>query len=335
MVDELKGHMDLLETPEEGSQQMGQAEPQPAVRSGVSGGLNQRLRRIRWRGRRVEWAAYGFLAPFGLFFGVFTLAGIVFGLYLSFTEWGIMGSPEWVGLENYARALDDSWVPLVWLNTVKYTLMVVPVSTVLGLLLAVFVNQRLPGYVAARVCFYAPRVVAVTVVSLVWVWLLDTRFGLVNIFLSTFGIPKIPWLTTQRWVLFGVGLTSVWWISGYNMVILLAGLQGIPEELRESATIDGATAPQVFWHIVLPLLRPSLSLVVTLGLIMGFRVFGQVYVMTAGGPAGASSTVIWYIFDQGFREYRLGYAAALSILLFLTIFAVTLIQQRFLRERAT
>jgi multiple sugar transport system permease protein len=148
------------------------------------------------------------------------------------------------------------------------------------------------------------------------------------------GIDNVPWLTSPRWVLIGIGIASVWWDAGFSMVILLAGLQDIPSELREAARVDGANRFQVFRDVVLPLLRPALSLVITLLVISTLRVFSQVYIMTNGGPANASASIIKYIYQVGFRDkYELGYAAALSLLLFLTIVVVTAVEMRLFRER--
>jgi multiple sugar transport system permease protein len=169
------------------------------------------------------------------------------------------------------------------------------------------------------------------VIGLVWVWLLDTRFGLVNQYLGYLGIPTVPWLTNPAWVLFGIALASIWWDAGFSMVIFLAGLQDIPKELREAAQVDGASRFQVLRHIVLPLLRPAMSLVITLLIIGTLRVFSQIYIMTNGGPANASATVIIYIYRIGFRDFDLGYAAALSLMLFATILIVTVVEMRLLR----
>ncbi len=290
-----------------------------------------RLRRATWQGERIDWSAYLFILPFFLPFLIFTLIAVGFGAYVSFTEWGVIGDPQWVGLDNFRRALQDSFVPKVWVNTLKYGLIVVPATTLVALAFALFVNQRWWGATLARTVFYAPNVVAVTVIGLVWVWLLDTRFGLVNQYLGYLGIPNVPWLTNPAWVLFGIALASIWWDAGFSMVIFLAGLQDIPKELREAAQVDGASRFQVLRHIVLPLLRPAMSLVVTLLIIGTLRVFSQIYIMTNGGPANASASVILYIYQVGFRKYELGYAAALSLMLFATILVVTAVEMRLLR----
>lgn len=288
---------------------------------------------LRWQGRRIDWSAYVFILPFGIAFFLFSVLAIFFALYISFTEWGIYGDPKWVGLANFTQMTRDSWVPKVWGNTLRYALMVVPSTTILALVVAIFVNQRWPGYTLARITFYSPRVVSVTVVGLIWVWMYDTQFGVINQYLNNwFGIPNIPWLTSPRWVLQAVAVTAVWWEVGFYMVILLAALQDVPQSLREAARVDGANGLQVFWYIIVPHLRPAISLVITIEIIRSLRAFSQMYIMTGGGPAGASTSVIYYIFQKGWTEYELGYASALSMVLFATILIVTIIQLRVFRE---
>ena len=299
--------------------------PRPAP---VRAGVGDRLRRASWRGRRIDWVAYLFLLPFLVPFLVFTVGAIGFGAYVGFTDWGIVGEPVWVGLANVRRALADPFVPKVWGNTLRYGLIVVPATTAVALLLALFVDRRWRGAGLARAVFFAPNLVSATAVGLVWVWLLDTRFGLVNRTLGLVGGPSVPWLTNPDWVLVGIGAASIWWDAGFAMVVFLAGLRQIPPELREAARVDGAGPVRVLRDVVLPLLWPATSLVVTLLLIGTLRVFSQIYVMTNGGPANASATVMLYVYRVGFGEYRLGYAAALSLLLFATIVVVTAIGLR-------
>jgi multiple sugar transport system permease protein len=306
------------------SERLGEQQARPS--------LVARVRRATWKGQRIDWSAYVFILPFVLSSCVFLVAPILFGGYVSLTEWGIVGEPKWIGLDNFARALADPWVPKIWTNTLKYGLIVVPSVTAVGLLFALYVNQQRPGHTFARTAFYAPHVVSVTVIGLVWVWMLDTRFGLVNQYLGGLGVPDIPWLTNPSWVLFGVGIAAIWWEVGFCMVVLLAGLQDIPRELREAAAVDGANAWTTFWRVVLPLLRPALSLVITIEVIATLRVFSLIYVMTNGGPAGASASVISYVFEMGWAKYQLGYAAALSMMLFATIVVVTIVELKLVRE---
>ncbi len=292
-----------------------------------------RLRRATWKGEKIDWSAYLFVLPFFLPFLIVTLGATLFGIYVSFTDWGIIGAPHWIGVKNYLRAYADPWVWKTWSNTLRYGLVVVPATTLVALAMALFVNQRWRGYTFARAAFYAPNVVSVTVIGLVWVWMLDTQYGLVNQYLGRFGVPDIPWLTNPNWSLYGVAIASVWWDAGFSMVVLLAGLQDIPAELRETAAIDGANHLQTLFNVTLPLLRPALSLVVTLLIIGTLRVFSQIYIMTNGGPAGGSASVIHYVYEIGFSKYQLGYAGAISVLLFLTILVVTVVQLRVFREK--
>lgn len=171
-------------------------------------------------------------------------------------------------------------------------------------------------------------------IGLVWVWLLDTRFGLVNQYLGLFGIGPVPWLTSGDWSLIGVALASIWWDLGLAFILFLAALQDVPEELHEAAAIDGAGPLRRFWHVTLPHLRPTLSMVVTLQVIASMRIFSQVYVMTNGAPHGSSQSVIHYIYQTAIVQFRLGYASAVSVLLFLTILGVTILHRLLLAERA-
>ena len=307
--------------------------PARPLAAGGRGFSLARLRHATWQGERIDWSAYAFVLPFFVPFVVVTIGAALFGVYVSFTDWGIIGAPRWIGLQNYTKAIADPWVWKTWSNTLRYGLLVVPATTLAALGMALFVNLRRPGYALARAAFYAPNVVSVTVIGLVWVWMLDTQYGIVNQYLGQFGAREVPWLTNPAWVLFGIAMASVWWDAGFSMVVLLAGLQDIPHELRESAAIDGATPFQTLAYVVLPLLRPALSLVVTLLIIGTLRVFSQIYIMTNGGPAGASASVILYVYQTGFTQYHLGYAAAISMMLFATILIVTVVQLRLFREK--
>ncbi len=295
--------------------------------------LLHRLRRMNWQGERIDWSGYVFVLPFFIPFLTFTVVAILFGAYIAFTNWSIMGSPEWVGLANFREAFSDPWVRKAFVNILRYGLIIVPGVTFLGLLFALYVNQRWPLSTFARTAFYSPNVVSATVIGLVWVWILDTQYGLVNNYLNKLGIPNIPWLTSTQWSLIGVSIASIWWDLGFSFVLFLAALQEIPTELKEAAWIDGANRWQTFWHITLPQIRPALSMIVTLQLIATLRIFSQVYMMTNGGPAGSSTSVIHYIYTEGIVRFRLGYTAAVSLMLFFVILVVTLIQQRFIRER--
>jgi multiple sugar transport system permease protein len=281
---------------------------------------------------RIDWAGYVFVSFFTLPFLLFNIAPIFFGAFLAFTKWGIFGAPEWVGLQNFMAAFKDEFVGIAFRNTVLYGLVIVPGVVVLGLAFALYVHQRWPLSGLARTLFFSPYVVSATVIGLVWVWMLDTQFGLINHYLGYLGIPAVPWLTSTGWSLIGVSIASIWWDLGLAFVLFLAALQDVPGELYEAAEVDGASPWQRLWYVILPQLRPVISLVVTLQMISSLRIFSQVYVMTNGGPASSSSSVIYYIYTTAIQRGLFGYASAVSMLLFLMILVITLLHRRLVRE---
>ena len=281
---------------------------------------------------QVDWAAYPFVALFTLPFLLFNVAPVLFGAYLSFTKWGIFGKPKWVGWQNYIDAFHDDFVHIAFRNVLLYALIIVPSVVVLGLTFAIYVNQRWPLAGLVRVLFFAPYVVSATVIGLVWVWMLDTQFGIVNSYLKAVGIGAIPWLTSMNWSLIGVSIASIWWDLGLAFILFLAALQDVPKDLYDAAEVDGASTVQRLWFVTLPQLRPVISMVVTLQLIASLRIFSQVYIMTNGGPASSSSSVIYYIYSTAINNQLFGYSAAVSMLLFVMILAITLAQRLLLRE---
>ncbi|QIG50791.1 sugar ABC transporter permease [Nordella sp. HKS 07] len=282
----------------------------------------------------IDKAGYVLVAFFAIPFFLFNILPVLFGFYVAFTRWSIVGAPKWEGLNNFTRAFNDHWVAVAFKNILFYGVIIVPSVTVLGLVFALFVNKRYPLSGLARTLFFAPTVVSATVIGLVWVWLLDTQFGLVNHYLSFFGIDDVPWLTSTRWSLVGVSIASIWWDLGLAFVLFLAALQDIPGEINDAAIVDGANRWQRFRYVILPHLRPVISMVVTLQLISTLRIFSQVYVMTNGGPAGSSSSPIHYIYSIAIVRNLFGYASAIAILLFALILAVTFAQRFLLKERA-
>lgn len=283
----------------------------------------------------LEWVGYLFVALFAVPFLIFNVAPVFFGAYVAFTEWSIIGTPEWIGLGNYDDAISDEWVWVAFRNVLFYALIIVPGVTVLGLLFALFVNKSYPLSGLARTLFFAPHVVSATVIGLVWVYLLDTQYGLLNAVIGALGAPSIPWLTSSDYALVGVSMASIWWDLGLAFVLLLAALQDIPRDLIEASTVDGAGPVNRLRFIVLPHLRPVLSMVITLQMISTLRIFSQVYVMTNGGPAGSSSSPIHYIYTVAIVRNLYGYASALAIMLFLVILVATIVQRFAVREMAS
>jgi multiple sugar transport system permease protein len=281
----------------------------------------------------VDWIAYAFIALFTLPFLIFNVAPILFSAYLSFMQWGIFGPPRYVDLKNYRDAFGNEHVLIAFKNILLYGLTIVPSVVILGFFAALYVHQRWPLSSFARVCFFSPYVVSATVIGLVWVWLLDTQFGLINHYLGYLGFSHIPWLTSTDWALFGVSIASVWWDMGLAFVLFLAALQDIPADLYDAAEVDGAKSWQRLWYVTLPQLKPVINMVVTLQLISTLRIFSQVYVMTSGGPASSSSSVLYELFVMAIRNQKFGLAAAMSMMLFVVILIVTFLSRRLVRER--
>lgn len=290
------------------------------------------LKRLPRRGS--DRIGYLFVAFFTVPFFVFNICPVLFGIFVGFTEWGIVGTPEWVGLENYQRAIDDPMLIGAFRNIAFYAAIIVPSVVCLGLAAALFVNQGWPLSTVARTMFFAPHVVSATVIGLIWVWIFDTQFGVLNQYISNFGFPNVPWLTSTQWSLVSVSIASIWWDLGLAFILFLAALQEVPKELYEASNIDGANRWHNFRYITLPHIRPVMNMIVTLQLISTMRIFSQVYVMTNGGPAGSSASAIFYVFLQAIVNNAMGYASAISVLLFFGILVLTIVQQTFLRRNA-
>lgn len=257
---------------------------------------------------------------------VFLMAPVASSLVLSFTEWDLIGEINWVGLANYTQALADPAVLGALRNTLAFILGYLPSVVIIALGLALLLNRYIKGRVVFRAIYFVPVVTSWVAVSLIWKWLLNPQYGLVNFALGAIGIKGPGWLFDPAWAMTGVILTSVWKDIGFVTVIYLAGLQDIPEPLYEAAALDGATPWQRFWSITFPMLAPTTFFVTTISLISSFQVFDQVWIMTQGGPAGATSVMVELIYKNAFSYYKMGYASAISWVLFALIFAVTVAQ---------
>ncbi|MBN9311096.1 MAG: sugar ABC transporter permease [Devosia sp.] len=257
---------------------------------------------------------------------VFLMLPVASSLVLSFSNWDLIGEIQWIGLDNYVAALGDPVVLGALRNTLTYILGYLPATVGIALGLALLLNRRIRGRVVFRAIYFVPVVTSWVAVSLIWKWLLNPQYGLVNVALGWFGIKGPGWLFDPQWAMTGVILTSIWKDIGFVTVIYLAGLQDIPEHLYEAAALDGVTGWQRFWHITFPMLVPTTFFVTTISLISSFQVFDQVWVMTQGGPAGATSVMVELIYKNAFSYYRMGYASAISWVLFALIFAVTIAQ---------
>ncbi|MBX3011297.1 MAG: sugar ABC transporter permease [Caldilineaceae bacterium] len=286
------------------------------------------------RRRKVNEAllAYLFLLPtlLGLLF--FSLGPVVAGFLISFTNWNIFLAPQWVGFDNYQTLFTQDLPRKVFSNTLYYTLLNVPLNMIVALSMALLLNLRLRGVSFYRAVYFLPVVSSTVAASLIWTWLYSPNFGPINYFLGLVGIAGPPWLASTAWAMPAIIIMSVWKGFGTNMLIFLAGLQGIPTELTEAAMIDGANRWQRFWHVTWPLLTPTTFFVLVISCIASFQVFEQVFVMTEGGPAYATTVMGLFIYLNAFRYNNMGYAAAAAYLLFALILVITLAQLKLQRR---
>jgi multiple sugar transport system permease protein len=276
-------------------------------------------------------AAYLFVLPSLLFLAVFVIYPILSAFYLSFHRYTLLEPPVWRGLDNYRDLLDDPRFFKALGNTFLFAVMTVPVGTVCSLLLAVLINQPLRAIVALRTIYYLPVVTSFVAVSFIWLWLYEPQFGIFNQVLAAVGLPPLAWLRDPNTALLSIALLSIWKNAGYNMVIFLAGLQGIPQYLYEAAEIDGASAVQRFRYITVPMLSPTTFFVFVVYFIGALQMFVQSWILTQGGPLDSTLTVVYLIYQNGFENLKMGYAAAMSVVLFLFIAAVTYLNTRVVR----
>jgi len=286
--------------------------------------------------RRVGPTPYLFLLPALLLFLLFRVYPLINGLWLSFTNARLgRAAYSFVGLSNYERLLEDSRFQVSLVNTAFYTVASTLPILALPLLLAVVLNRGVALKTLLRGAFFFPFTLSVVTVGLTWLWLLDPVVGPFNYYLKQMGIPVRSLLADPQTAMWGIILTSVWWVTGYYLVIYLAGLQDIPRHLYEAAAIDGASVWRSFWSITMPLLRPVFLFVFVIHIIGSFQIFGQVFVMTQGGPGDATRTVVQHLYEEGFQSlFRFGYASAMAWVLFAVILVFSVIQFRILRGHA-
>jgi multiple sugar transport system permease protein len=267
---------------------------------------------------------YIFLSPWIIGFILFLAGPMIASIFLSMTEYKMIRPPVWLGLANYSRMFSD---PLVWRSlrvTLTYTAFSVPLGLISSMAVAVLLNQRIRLSGIFRTIFYLPSVISGVAVALVFAWIFNYRFGILNFFLSLVGISGPNWLGNPRYALWAFVVMSLWGIGG-TVIIFLAGLQGVPVSLHEAATIDGANAWTRFWKITIPLITPVILFTMVTGVIGTFQTFTQAYIMTGGGPANATLFYLLYLYKNAFNWFEMGYASALAWLLFLIILVCTII----------
>ena len=287
---------------------------------------HQTVRATRWDAAIDISRPFLFMAPYLVVFFLFLLLPALSGVFISFTDWEILGTPNWVGSDNFEYIFGDRMFWLAMSNTLAFTLLTVIPMVVGGLLFAVLFNEKLRGRVVARTVIFLPYAVMVTIVGILWRWIYDKNFGLANYYLGEINIEPVSWLTSPHVALIAVAITTVWWQIGTNTIIYLAGLQEIPEDFYEAAKVDGATALQRFLFITVPSLRLIHIFVIPLSVISSMRVFGQVLVMTQGGPIGSTYTLVQHLYSVGWINFRQGEAAAIGVMLFVITFLLTVMQ---------
>ena len=263
------------------------------------------------------------VSPWLVGFLIFTLGPVVASIYLSFTDWDFFNPPQLVGFDNYQLLLTNDLFWKVLGNTFYYALLAIPLGLVVATALAYLLNQKIRGMRFYRTLFYLPALVPIVVASFVFVWLLAPA-GLINDFLGIFGIDGPRWLLDESWVKPALVIMSLWGVGG-AMVLILAGMQGIPRELYEAAELDGAGEGALFFRITLPMLTPILFFNLVMGVIGSLQTFTQVYLMTSGGPDNASMMMVPFLFQIGFEFYRMGQASAVAWILFVIILSLTLL----------
>jgi len=267
---------------------------------------------------------YIFILPWLIGFFALRLGPMIASFFLSFTEYAIISSPHFIGLANFVKMFTDDPSFLDSLRvTLTYAIFAIPIGMAISLAIAMLLNQKVPGVTVWRTIYYLPSVVSGVAVSTLWVWLFHSQFGLINLALGVIGIQGPAWLRDPDWALIALIIMSFWSIGG-GMVINLAGLQGIPTELYEAASIDGANAWQRFWRVTIPMLSPVLFFNLIMGVIDTFQYFTNAYVMTNGGPGRSTLFYNLYLFQNAFRYYKMGYASALAWVMFLIILVLTL-----------
>lgn len=286
---------------------------------------------MRARGRlgRDTWWAWWFLAPTILGLAALSAGPIFASFGISLTNWDLLSQAKFVGLDNFASLLSNERFLLALRNTAFYTLTSVPLGLILGLGLALALDQRIRGIAIIRTAYFLPVVTSTTAIALVWLWIYSPRGGLLNEALGLFGVPPQKWISDPFWSMTSIVIMSVWQGLGTTVIIFLAGLQGIPQEYHDAAAVDGAGRWARFRHVTLPLLTPTIFFTGILSFIGSFQVFDQVYVLARPGePTKATITLVYFIYENGFEHFKMGLAAAASWVLFLIVAVLTLLYFR-------
>ncbi|WP_052465358.1 carbohydrate ABC transporter permease [Thermotoga profunda] len=272
--------------------------------------------------------AYLFFLPFGVLLIIFKLIPFVNSVRMVFYKWDILGTPQFIGFANFTRMFSDKvFLSSLW-HTFYFVILTVPPIMILSFLVAVLANSKMHAGGFMRSAFYLPYTLTISVVCLTWALLYNPYFGLISKATKSIGLKTINWLVDPTWAMPAVAITTVWWTMGFCVVLYIAGLQQIPTSYYEAAELDGASGFKKMIFITIPLLKRVHVLVIVTQIIASLQIFGQVYIMTAGGPAGKTRTVMQYIYEQGFRYFKMGYAQSMAFIMFLIMLVFSYLQLR-------
>ena len=282
--------------------------------------------------RKLQRTGWLMVAPSVIHIGLWSLIPVLATFALSFTDYNVFQAPKWIWFENYIEIIQDPVFAQATWNTITYTFWTVPVSMGLALIVAIALNQGLKLQKWYRTAFFLPQVTATVAIAMVWLWIFNPQQGLLNAFLGIFGIPGQAWLADPDWSLWSVIFVGAWQGIGIKMLIYIAALQNIDETLYEAASVDGASTVRKFFAITLPMLKPATFFVLVISIIGAFQVFDQIYVLTDGGPANATTMMTYEVYRSAFQEFRMGMASAQSVVLFGFLLVMTLLSRRATKE---
>ena len=282
--------------------------------------------------QKRKWLPYLLVSPYLVFVAVFVLFPVIFSFILTFNKWNIIAPMKFIGVDNYIRLFHDRmfWISII--NTLKFLLLHIPLQLAVALFLAVLLNQKLRAVSFFRASFFMPVIVSGVVVTILWQQLLGYDFGIINRLVSAVGLSKIGWLVNPNVAIYSIAVMATWKNVGLYVILFLVGLQTVPTQYYEAAKLEGATKWQQFYHITLPMINPTVFMVVILSTIGGFSLFIEPYIMTGGGPLNKTLSAVLYIYKQAFQYYNMGYSATLGFCYAMMIMLVVVIQKRVIEK---
>jgi ABC-type sugar transport system permease subunit len=271
-----------------------------------------------------------FILPNYLIYTIFVLIPVIYTIYLGFTDYNLMNDPKWIGIQNYLQIFQDENFITALVNTFYFSMFTIFPSMALGLIVAVLLNTKLlKGKPFFRACYYMPNIISMVAASMVWLWIYDPGHGLLNNILMALKMETKDWLFDPFLAMPSIIVVNIWNALGYNMIIYLAGLQGIPDYLYEAATVDGASKIRQFFTITIPMIKPITFFLFVMACIKSFQVFDQVFIMTNGGPVNATTTIVHQIYQNAFQYNKMGYASGMALILLLITTTITLLNFKY------